>query len=98
MTTRPRGRLAPQAASRLAAVPGVSNVVSYWQTRDPGLRSKDGKYALILGSTRSDHDLSSSELASLRSRSGQVDVTVGGSAAIGNDITHRSSRACAPPR
>ena len=75
-----------EAASRLAAVPGVSNVVSYWQTRNPGLRSKDGRYALILGSTRSDLDLSSSELASLRSHSGQVEVTVGGSAAIGNDI------------
>ena len=76
-----------EAARRLAAVPGVSNVVSYWQTRDPGLRSKDGRYALILGSAKSDRDLSSSELASLRSRSRQVDVTVGGSAAIGNDIT-----------
>jgi putative drug exporter of the RND superfamily len=75
------------AASRLAAVPGVSNVVSYWQTRNPGLRSKDGKYALVLGSTKSDVDLSSSELATLRSHSRQVDVTVGGSAAIGNDIT-----------
>ena len=75
-----------EAASRLAAVPGVSNVVSYWQTRNPGLRSKDGKYALILGSTRSDRDLSASELASLRSHSKQVHVTVGGSAAIGNDI------------
>ena len=75
-----------EAASRLAAVPGVSNVVSYWQTRNPGLRSKDGKYALILGSTKSDRDLSSSELAALRSHSRQVDVTVGGSAAIGNDI------------
>jgi len=76
----------PDAASRLAAVPGVSNVVSYWQTRNPGLRSKDGKYALITGSTRSDRDLSASQLASLQSHSGQVDVTVGGSAAIGNDI------------
>ena len=54
-----------EAARRLAAVPGVSNVVSYWQTRDPGLRSKDGRYALILGSAKSDRDLSSSELASL---------------------------------
>jgi len=75
------------AASRLAAVPGVSNVVSYWQTRDPGLRSKDGKYALILGNTKSDRNLSSSELASLGSHSSQVDVTVGGNAAIVNDIT-----------
>jgi RND superfamily putative drug exporter len=75
------------AASRLAAVPGVSNVVSYWQTHDPGLRSKDGKYALILGDTKSNRNLSSSELASLRSRSSQVDITVGGNAAITNDIT-----------
>jgi putative drug exporter of the RND superfamily len=75
-----------EAARRLAAVPGVSNVVSYWQTRNPGLRSKDGKYALILGSTKSGRDLSSSELAGLRSHSKRVEVTVGGSAAIGNDI------------
>jgi putative drug exporter of the RND superfamily len=75
-----------EAARRLAAVPGVSNVVSYWQTRDPGLRSKDGKYALVLGSTKSDRDLSSAELASLRSHSREADVTVGGGAAIGNDI------------
>ena len=64
----------------------MSNVVSYWQTRNPGLRSKDGKYALVLGSTKSDRDLSSSELAGLRSHSRQVDVAVGGSAAISNDI------------
>jgi putative drug exporter of the RND superfamily len=74
------------AARRLAAVPGVSNVVSYWQTRNPGLRSKDGKYALVLGSTKSDLNLSSSELAGLRSHSREVDVTVGGSAAISNDV------------
>jgi len=76
-----------EAASRLAAVPGVSNVVSYWQTRSPGLRSRDGKYALVLGTTKSDVELSSSQLASLGSHSDQVEVTVGGSAAIGNDIT-----------
>jgi RND superfamily putative drug exporter len=75
-----------ETASRLAAVPGVSNVVSYWQTHNPGLRSKDGRYALILGSAKSDLNLSSSELASLRSHSRQVEVTVGGGAAIGNDI------------
>src|SRR5262250_1138469 len=74
------------AARRLAAVPGVAHVVSYWQTRNPGLRSKDGRYALILGSTKSDRNLSSPELASLRSHTGQVEVTVGGSAAISNDI------------
>jgi putative drug exporter of the RND superfamily len=74
------------AARRLAAVPGVSNVVSYWQTRNPGLRSKDGTYALVLGNTTSGRDLSAPELAGLRSHTGQVEVTVGGSAAISNDI------------
>jgi putative drug exporter of the RND superfamily len=80
------------AARHLAAVPGVSNVVSYWQTRNPGLRSRDGRYALVLGSTRSDRNLSSSELAGLRSHSSQVEVTVGGSAAIGNDILTQVSK------
>ncbi|HEX7164064.1 MAG TPA: MMPL family transporter [Trebonia sp.] len=77
------------AAGRLAAVPGVSNVTSYWHAHDPGLRSKDGKYALILGSTRSDHDLKAAQLASLPSRGGQVEVTVGGDAAVSNDILHQ---------
>ncbi|HET8806247.1 MAG TPA: efflux RND transporter permease subunit [Gaiellales bacterium] len=77
------------AADRLAAMPGVSNVVSYWQTRDSGLRSKDGKYALVLGSTRSDHDPSSAQLASLRSHGGQAEVTVGGDSATVADITRQ---------
>jgi RND superfamily putative drug exporter len=82
------------AAQRLGAVPGVSNVVSYWQTHNPGLKSKDGRYALVLGRTESDHDgtrsdndLSAGQLARLRSDNALVDVTVGGDAAIGNDIT-----------
>jgi RND superfamily putative drug exporter len=77
------------AARRLTAVPGVSNVVSYWTTHDPGLRSTDGKYALVLGNTRSDLNLSSSQLAGLASHGGQADVSVGGSAAVGNDITQQ---------
>jgi putative drug exporter of the RND superfamily len=84
-----------EAARRLVAVPGVSNVVSYWQTRNPGLRSKDGTYALVLGSTRSDLNLSPSELASLQSQSRQVDVTVGGSAAISNDVTKQVGKSLA---
>ncbi len=74
--------LTDQRFGGAAAVQGVSNVVSYWSTRNPGLKSKDGKYALVVGSTKSDRDLSASELASLRSRNTQVDVTVGGDAAM----------------
>src|SRR5260370_21759660 len=47
------------AASRLAAVPGVSDVTSYWQTRNPGLRSKDRTYALLPGRPPRDPHLSS---------------------------------------
>src|SRR5262245_41930951 len=35
----PARAAAAAAARRLAAVPGVSNVVSYWQMRNPSLRS-----------------------------------------------------------
>jgi putative drug exporter of the RND superfamily len=76
-----------EAARRLTAVQGVSTVVSYWSTHDPGLRSKDGRYALLLGSTKSDQDLSATQLAGLRSDNPQVEVTVGGDAAISDDIT-----------
>ena len=84
-----------EAARRLTGVRGVSNVVSYWSTHNPGLRSKDDRYALVLGSTKSDRELSASELAGLRSHSRQVDVTVGGDAAIGNDITEQVGKSLA---
>jgi RND superfamily putative drug exporter len=76
-------------ARRLAAVPDVANVTSYWSSHDRGLRSTDGRYALVLGNTRSDHELSASEVAGLRFMSKQVDVTVGGDTGIDNDITHQ---------
>jgi len=75
------------AARRLAALPDVSNVVSYWSTREPGLRSKNGKYALVIGNTKSDHNLSTSELATLRSDNPLVAVTIGGDTGIDTDIT-----------
>jgi RND superfamily putative drug exporter len=92
-----------QAARRLAAIPGVSNVVSYWSTHNPGLSSKNHRYALVLGNTNSDHDLSAAQLAGLRSNSPHVVVTVGGDAAVGNDIlaqvgkSLRSAEAIAVP-
>jgi putative drug exporter of the RND superfamily len=78
-----------QAGRRLAALPDVSNVVSYWSTREPGLRSKNRKYALVLGNTKSDHDLSTSEAAALRSDNTHVAVTVGGDTGIDTDITRQ---------
>jgi uncharacterized membrane protein YdfJ with MMPL/SSD domain len=87
-----------EAASRLAAVPGVSNVVSYWQTHNPGLRSKNGRYALILGSTKSDRNLSSSELASCDRTAARSTSRSAAARRSATTSPHRSARACAPPR
>jgi RND superfamily putative drug exporter len=75
------------ATRKLKAEPAVSDVVSYWQTRNPVLRSTDGRYALVVADVRSDEDLGKSTLARLSSSSAEVDVTVGGDAAVGSDIT-----------
>ena len=88
-----------EEASRLAAVPGVSNVVSYWQTRNPGLRSKDGRYALILGSTKS--DTRSQRRRSWRACDRAAGRSTSRSAAARRSATtspNRSARACAAPR
>jgi RND superfamily putative drug exporter len=76
-----------QAAARLTAVPGVTHVASYWQTRNPAFRSTDGGYALVVGSQRSDKTISASTLASLRLHTPQADVSIGGDSAVSNDIT-----------
>jgi putative drug exporter of the RND superfamily len=76
-----------EAVRRLSAQPGLSDVVSYWQTHNPGLRSTDGRYALVLANERSDEDLSDAALAKLRWQTNDVDVIVGGGAAINSDIT-----------
>jgi RND superfamily putative drug exporter len=75
------------AAAHARTLSDLTDVVSYWQTHNPGLRSADGRYALVVADVRSDHDLSSGELASLRRSSDAISIKVGGGAAIGNDIT-----------
>jgi putative drug exporter of the RND superfamily len=76
-----------ETARRLAALPDVSNVASYWSTHNAGLRSKDGTYALVAGNTKSNHDLSKSDVASLQSDNPHVAVTVGGDTGVDTDIT-----------
>ncbi len=76
-------------ARHLTALPEVSNVASYWSTHDAGMRSKDEKYALVVGNIKSDHDLSTSEVASLRTDNEQVSVIVGGDTGIDDDITEQ---------
>lgn len=80
------------AQRRLGRTPGVSDVASYWTGHDPALRSPDGRYALVVGTERSTADLGASELAALESTSGNATVTVGGSAAVNQDITAQVGR------
>jgi RND superfamily putative drug exporter len=84
--------LGDHAAALLAAVPGVTHVESYWQTHNPALRSTDGRYALVVGSQRSDKTISASTLASLRLHTPQADVSIGGDSAVGNDVTTNVGR------
>jgi putative drug exporter of the RND superfamily len=96
-------RAGADAERRLRATAGVTDVTSYWSTHDPGLRSTDGRYALIVGSTNSDHDLTASQVSGLRSDDARVEVSVGGDGATSNDIigqvlsSLRSSEAIAVP-
>jgi RND superfamily putative drug exporter len=75
------------AARRLVSERGVSDVVSYWQTHDPRLRSADGRYAVVLGNERTDHQLDRDALQRLASTDPDVSVTVGGGAAVNSDVT-----------
>jgi putative drug exporter of the RND superfamily len=76
-----------RAAALLAGIPGVSHVESYWQTRNPALRSTDADFAVVVGSQRSDETIGAAKLASLRLRTPQADVSIGGDSAVGNDVT-----------
>ncbi|MFI0719948.1 MMPL family transporter [Streptomyces sp. NPDC021224] len=73
-------------AARLAADPDVSGVSSYWDTRAPALRAKDGSSAMIAARLRGDDDAVATEVKriapALRGAHGPVDVTVGGTAEV----------------
>jgi RND superfamily putative drug exporter len=83
------------AARRLAAEPGAAGVVSYWQAHDPGLRSADGRYALVVGSERTGHELGSGALAKLAGSGSGWSVTVGGGAAVSADVTAQVGKSLA---
>jgi RND superfamily putative drug exporter len=79
--------LGAKEAAALAAQAGVSNVVSYWQTHSPALRSTDGRYALVVGTQRSDKTLTTSALDRLVRHTPQATVSVGGDSQVSNDVT-----------
>ncbi|HEX9371084.1 MAG TPA: MMPL family transporter, partial [Roseiflexaceae bacterium] len=72
-----------------------SHVESYWQTHNPALRSTDGRYALVVGSQRSDTTISASKLAPLRLRTPQADVSIGGDSAVSDDVSNNVGKSLA---
>jgi RND superfamily putative drug exporter len=76
--------------AELAADPAVEAVVSYWEVGAPSLRSEDGASALIVA------NLAEGESADAVERytgtAGLLDVTLGGGAVAGDDITEQVER------
>ncbi|CAG7625831.1 MMPL family transporter [Actinacidiphila bryophytorum] len=75
-----------QLARRLAADPDVVGVSSYWDTRAPVLRAKDGGSAMIAARLRGDDDAVAKEVKRIaplyRGARGPVRVSVGGNAEV----------------
>ncbi|MGA5703542.1 MMPL family transporter [Peterkaempfera bronchialis] len=77
-------------AARLAREPGVIGVTSYWDTRSPALRARDGHQALVVARLAGDETDSDRTLARIaphyRGPQGSLDVRVGGSTAIRHEL------------
>jgi RND superfamily putative drug exporter len=75
-----------QLAAALAAEPGVTDVVSYWQVKAPGLLSQDGSSALITatlaGTDDERQDLAGAIAEDLNGTTGPLEVRVGGRSAV----------------
>ena len=87
---------AQAVTARLAALPSVSDVTSYWQTGASALRSADGGEALITARIVADEDrvyeLTEDVRRELVGRHGSIDVALGGSAAMNLEIVEESER------
>ncbi|KIZ13641.1 MMPL family transporter [Streptomyces natalensis] len=81
---------AARLTARLADERGVTGVGSYWQTRSPQLRAKDGHQALIAARITGDDTTAGETLdritPSLRGEHGPVRVSVGGPVAVRHEI------------
>jgi RND superfamily putative drug exporter len=77
--------------TRLEHDPRLRGVTSYWTTHSPGLRSRDGTYALVVGGVVGTEQQASDNASALLSAYGKVSepgvtVSVGGAQAAGTDI------------
>ncbi|MCA2219188.1 MMPL family transporter [Jidongwangia harbinensis] len=80
-------------SARLAAVPGIETVTSYWTSGSPpSLRAEDGRSALILATAGGGEDGAEETVKrvqdGLDGDQGLLDVEIGGAAAIGEAIGH----------
>ncbi|MCM2391797.1 MMPL family transporter [Streptomyces albipurpureus] len=74
-------------AARLAKVPGVTGVSSYWSTKSAALRSQDGREALVVARIDGDElaaerTLKERVVSRLDGRQGDLTVRIGGSVAV----------------
>ncbi|MEV0484670.1 MMPL family transporter [Streptomyces sp. NPDC050508] len=81
---------AARLTARLTAERGVIGVGSYWQTKSPSLRAKDGHEALIAAHITGDEKAMSNTLdriaPALRGTHGPVRVKIGGIVAVRHEI------------
>ena len=79
-------RTGTSLASELEAEPGVTQVLSYWQTGIPALKSDDGAKALVIALIQGDEDTVRDRIEVLSSRytrtEGNVSISVGGFAEV----------------
>lgn len=86
-----------ELAARLAGVPGVEQVVSYWDAGSlPALRNQARTLALVTASVPGTDEAVREPVRrvarELSGRTGPLEVLVGGSAAVGVEIDQRSER------
>ncbi|WP_169922640.1 MMPL family transporter, partial [Streptomyces lushanensis] len=79
-------------AADLKKDPAVKNVVSYWETGSPGLRSKDGREAMILAHVKGDANELEKNAKTLIAEytgayGGGLTVRAGGGTAVTADLT-----------
>lgn len=69
-------------AEKAAADPDLSNVVSYWQTKSPALKSPDGEYALVLAHAGDNEEV----IERYTSDGPDITVAAGGEAGVSADV------------
>ncbi|MGX1032672.1 MMPL family transporter [Streptomyces sp. SAI-097] len=78
-------------AADLRDDPNLENVVSYWDAKQPALRSEDGREALVLAHVRGDETQQRENAKTViddytGSHEGGLGVRAGGGSAVGNDM------------